>query len=80
MRRLRVGSIQAAPTTAEFGADRSGTGSQQGEPRKWLWNAEKPRLPGLSRERGTEESNLALWFWRPAWEGVSAKKRGPGIL
>jgi hypothetical protein len=28
-------------------------------------------------ERGTEESNLALRFWRPPWEGVLASKAGP---
>jgi hypothetical protein len=38
--------------------------------------SQKPRFPEARLKRGTEESNLALRFWRPAVMGIWASKYG----
>jgi hypothetical protein len=37
----------------------------------------KPRACGISLKQGTEESNLALRFWRPSRAATAASDYGP---
>jgi len=52
------------------------TAARKRSTRKTALESGKAPFPGRFPERWTEESNLALRFWRPAREGASTNRYG----
>jgi hypothetical protein len=47
---------------------------------RFALESQKPRISGARLERGTEESNLALRFWRPPCYRYTSPPGEPGIV